>query len=354
MSNHARSREITHCRPLLFACLPLFLGLAGTELQPTASAEPVPLVFDTDMGNDIDDAMALSMIHALQSRGECKLLAVTLTKDNEHAVRFVDLLDTFYGRGQVPVGVVSGGVLPGDGKYLRQVATATDEGKLRYPHDLVDRADAPEAVKLLRKTLADQADGSVVVVQVCFSTNLAGLLESGPDDASALEGKALVRQKVRLLSAMAGAFTEPLRAKRFHEFNVVRDVPSARTVFDQWPTPIVTSGWEIGNAIKHPARSMRDDYGYVRHHPLQEAYHYYRGLAKDQPTYDLTSVLYAVRPERGYFDLSPSGRIVVEDDGFTSFQVDPAGRHRHLMARPEQVAAVREAQAMLCSQPPGR
>jgi inosine-uridine nucleoside N-ribohydrolase len=351
MSNPARTSEISCRRPLLLACLPLFLGLAATELQPSSAAEPVPLVFDTDMGNDVDDAMALSMIHALQSRGECKLLAVTLTKDNEHAVRFVDLLNTFYGRGQVPVGVVSGGVLPGDGKYLRQVATAEDDGKLRYPHDLIRRADAPEAVKLLRKTLAEEPDGSVVVVQVGFSTNLAGLLASGPDDASPLDGKALVRRKVRLLSAMAGAFTEPLKAKRFHEFNIVRDVASAQTVFHQWPTPIVTSGWEIGNAIRHPARSMREDYGYVPHHPLQEAYHYYRGLANDQPTYDLTSVLYAVRPDRGYFDLSPSGRIVVEDDGFTEFHVDPAGRHRHLMARPEQVVAVRKAQAMWCSQP---
>lgn len=353
MSNPARTVTTTRRRPLLLACLFLAFGLAATGPQPSRAGEPVPLIFDTDMGNDVDDAMALSMIHALQSRGECRLLAVTLTKDNEHAVRFVDLLNTFYGRGQVPVGVVSGGVLPGDGKYVRQVATAADDGKLRYPHDLVHRADAPDAVKLLRKTLAGQPDGSVVVVQVGFSTNLAGLLESEPDDASPLDGKALVLEKVRLLSAMAGAFTAPLKAKRFQEFNVVRDVPSAQTVFHQWPTVIVTSGWEIGNAIRHPARSMQDDYGYVSHHPLKEAYHYYRGLANDQPTYDLTSVLYAVRPDRGYFDLSPPGRIVVEDDGFTDFQVDPAGRHRHLMARPEQVAAVREAQAMLCSQPAG-
>ncbi|NQT15242.1 MAG: nucleoside hydrolase, partial [Planctomycetes bacterium] len=215
--------------------MPLFFVMVATGIRPSSAAEPVPLVFDTDMGNDVDDAMALAMIHALESRGECELLAVTLTKDNEQAVRFVDLLNTFYGRGQVPVGVVSGGVLPGDGKYLRQVATARDDGNLRYPHDLVDRADACEAVDVLRKALADQRDGSVVMVQVGFSTNLAALLGSGPDDASPLDGKTLVRQKVRLLSAMAGAFTEPLKAKRFHEFNVVRDVPSAQTVFHQWP-----------------------------------------------------------------------------------------------------------------------
>ena len=80
---------------------------------------------------------------------------------------------------------------------------------------------------------------------------------------------------------------------------------------------------------------------------------WYRGLANDQPTYDLTSVLYAVRPDRGYFDLSPPGRILVEDDGVTRFVLDRDGPHRYLMVRPEQIVRVREAQAMLCSQPPG-
>ncbi len=350
MPNTPRTAALRCRRPALACLLGLIASFVAGAIESPA-AEPVRLIFDTDMGNDVDDAMALSMIHALQSRGECKLLAVTLTKDNEYAVRFVDLLNTFFGRGDVPIGVVSGGVLPGDGKYLKQVATATNDGKPRYAHDLVSRADAPDAVALLRKVLAREPDGSVVMVQVGFSTNLAGLLQSGPDETSPLDGKALVKQKVRLLATMAGAFAEPVKTKR--EFNIAKDVPSAQTVFHEWPTPIVASGWEIGHWIKHPARSMQDDYGYVAHHPLREAYDYYRGLANDQPTYDLTSVLYAVRPDRGYFDLSPSGRIVVEDDGVTRFTLDPDGPHRHLMVRPEQIVRVREAQAMLCSQPPG-
>src|SRR5713226_6464550 len=69
------------------------------------AAEPVRVIFDTDMGNDIDDALALAMLHALESRGEAKLLAVTLTKDNPWAAAYVDLVDTFYRRGGIPIGV---------------------------------------------------------------------------------------------------------------------------------------------------------------------------------------------------------------------------------------------------------
>jgi len=314
--------------------------------------EPVRLVFDTDIGNDVDDAMALSMIHALESRGECRLLAVTVTKDNELAAPMIDLLNHFYGRGEIPIGMVQGGVTPQDGKYLRPVVTAEDQGKPRYPRKLRSGRDAPEAVGLLRKTLAAQPDGSVVMVQVGFSTNLARLLESRPDSVSPLGGTELVRQKVRLLSTMAGAFGEKMKGRK--EYNIVTDLPAAKKLFALWPTPIVASGWEIGNAIRHSGRSMREDYGYVTHHPLPEAYGYYRGLQNDQPTYDLTSVLYAVRPARGYFDLSPPGRIVVEESGPTRFVAEAGGPHRYLVVSPEQIARVREAQEMLCSQPPGR
>jgi purine nucleosidase len=335
-------------------------ALLATTAQPTLPAEasgPVRLIFDTDLGNDVDDTMALAMIHALKSRGECELLAVTITKDNRHAAPFVDLFNTFYGRGNVPIGVVRGGKTPEDFKYIRQVAAMVDGGKARYPHDLKSGLDAPEATTLLRRILAGEPDGSVVVVMVGFSTNMARLLDSKPDAISPLDGKSLVRRKVRLLSAMAGGYSAKLSAEKCKEYNVVMDAPSAQKVFHEWPTPIVASGFEIGEAILYPGRSIRDDYRYGKHHPLVDAYDLYRGRRNDQPTWDLTSVLYAVRPDRGYFNLSPPGRIEVQADGFAGFAADrkgatPSGNARFLIAGPLQIAQVREALVMLCSQPP--
>jgi hypothetical protein len=69
--------------------------------RPGNAPPVVRLIFDTDMGNDIDDALALGVIHALQNRRECELLAVTVTKDNEFSAPFVDLVNTFYGRGDI-------------------------------------------------------------------------------------------------------------------------------------------------------------------------------------------------------------------------------------------------------------
>ncbi len=339
-------------RRLSMYCLLLSLTVATPAFTQQPSRAPVRLIFDTDMGNDVDDAMALAMIHALESRGECKLLAVTLTKDNAYAAPFVDLVNTFYGRGNIPIGAVRGGVTPADGKYVRQVVTQKDGDRPRYPHDLKSGKDAPDAVALLRDVLAAEPDGSVVIAQVGFSTNLARLLDSKPDRHSPLDGKALVKRKVRLLSIMAGAFSEPLYKRRHKEYNVVQDIPSAQKVFHEWPTLLVASGFEIGIAIAHPGRSMQDDYRTVPHHPLRDAYALYRGLKNDQPTWDLTSVLYAVRPDRGYFTLTPPGRIRVDDESFTRFTPKANGSRRYLKVNAAQIARVREAQVMLCSQPP--
>ncbi|MBI3860882.1 MAG: DUF1028 domain-containing protein [Planctomycetia bacterium] len=326
-------------------------GTGATSRKVENESNRVRLIFDTDMGNDIDDALALGVIHGLQSRGECELLAVTLSKDNEFAAPYVDLVNTFYGRPEIPVGVGRNGKTPEDSKYIRLPAEAKDEqGRQRYPHRLKSGKDAPEAVGLLRKVLAAQPDGSVVMVVVGFSTNLARLIESRADEHSKLPGQDLIARKCRLLSMMGGMFSPQKREK---EYNVYTDLAAAKKVFAEWPTPVVASGFEIGQAIKYPATSIVYDFRYVAHHPLREAYELYQKMPYDRETWDLTSVLYAVRPNQGYFGLSQPGKIEVDNHEITQFKPAEGGPHRHLTVTPEQIVRVREALVQLASQPPG-
>jgi len=317
-----------------------------------APPRPVPVIFDTDMGNDVDDAMALAVLHALQSRGECRILAVTLTKADPLAGPFVDAINTFYGRGDIPVGVHRQPER-GHGSRFLKLARETDDGRLRYPNKL-DHATAPDARQLLRKVLAAQPDNSAVIVQVGFSSNLAALLDTPADDISPLTGMELVKAKVRLLSIMAGAFQTIDNNNRYLEFNIVRDIPAAQKLAKEWPTPAVWSGFEIGIALPYPAVSIERDFGYVQHHIIAEAYRLYQPPPHERPTWDLTAALYAVRPDRGYFDLSRPGRVVVEDDGFTRFVPDAKGRDRFLILNATQMARTREALVQLTSQPPQR
>ena len=309
---------------------------------------PVKMIFDTDIGNDIDDALALAMIHALADRGEADLLAVTVCKDNPWAGVYVDLVNHFYGRPKMPIGTVRNGKTLDDGKFVRKVSERKVGNEKVYPRSLKSGAEAPDAVEVLRRTLAGQPDGSVVVVSVGFMTNLARLLESAPDSISLLDGKALVKQKVRLYVMMAGAF-EP---SPDGEYNVVIDPEPARKVFEEWPTEIVASGFEIGREIPYPAESIEQDFAYVKNHPIAEAYRLYVEMPCDRPAWDLTAVLYAARPERGYFGLSGPGRISLDDKNITRFAAQDGGTHRYLTVTKEQIVRVKEALTLLSSAPP--
>ncbi|MCM2369471.1 nucleoside hydrolase [Aporhodopirellula aestuarii] len=328
---------------------------AAVAVAGDGQSHAVPLIFDTDIGNDCDDVLAMGVIHALQTRGECELQAVTITKDHELAAPFADVVNTFYGRGDIPIGVCRSGVTPKQGSF-NVLAAKKDDGKDRYEHDLRSGNDAPDAVDVLRETLADQEDGSVVIVQVGFSTNLANLLKSTADKHSDLSGLELVKKKVRLLSIMAGAFRQIVNKEGqlydHKEYNVVKDIPAAKTLVQDWPTPIIWSGFEIGKNLTYPHESILRDYQYVPHHPLPEAYTLYIPPPHDRPTWDLTSVLQAVRPDHGYFDLSATGRVHVADDGLTTFEESADARDRYLILREDQKGRAREALVQLSSQPP--
>ncbi len=293
----------------------------------------MPVVFDTDMGNDIDDAIALAILHALESRGESKLIAVTVTKDNPQAAPFIDAVNVFYGRSEIPIGVVKNGKTPEASKMLEAVVARSV-----YRRNLKDGRQAEEAVAVLRRVLEAQKDGSVVFVQVGFSTNLARLIESS---------RGLVARKARLLSIMAGQFPSGKP-----EYNVKIDIPAARKLFAEWPAPIVFSGFEVGNSMLFPASSIENEFAYVENHPIRDAYRGYKKMPYDRPTWDPTSALYAVRPERGYFSLSEPGRVTVDDAGRTIFTPSPGGTHRYLVLNDVQRARTLEAMIELASQPP--
>jgi inosine-uridine nucleoside N-ribohydrolase len=285
------------------------------------------LILDTDIGNDIDDALALAMIHGFESRAETRLLAVTITKDNRYAAPFVSLVNAFYGRPEIPVGVVRHGKTPDDSPML-QIAP------LRHAKTY------PEAVALLTRILTRESDGAVTIAQIGFSTNLARLVATPA-------GRRLVQQKVKALYLMAGNFAQPKP-----EYNVFTDAEAFRDLMKNWPTPIVFSGFEIGLEISFPYEAIQKDFQYNAHHPIVDAYKVYVGKPVDHPNWDSTAVLEAIRPDRGYFAFSETGRVSLGEKNTTVFTRDPKGNCRYLILKPDRAAAIRELIATLVSEPP--
>jgi inosine-uridine nucleoside N-ribohydrolase len=317
--------------------------LAAAMLTFTAYGA-VPVIFDTDMGNDVDDALALAILHTLTDRGECNLIGVTLTNASPAAVPYIHLFNRFYGRENLPVGAAIRKLPKGDLDGYLSATLKTAPAMWKKASD----GKAEPAVTVLRKLLASSRE-KVHIVQVGFSTNLNALLDSKPDSISPLDGMALVREKVALVSAMAGNFVEDKS-----EFNIHTDAESARSLLERWPGSIVFSGFEIGLNLKYPARGIDQHFRYVEWHPVVESYRAYKKMPYDRPTWDLTAALYAVRPDQDYFDLSAAGKVRVTSANLTLFAEKTGGLHRYLKVTAEQRTRVLEALMLLTSEPPRR
>ena len=286
------------------------------------------VIFDTDMGNDVDDALAIDMLYKYHSSGKINLMAVMLNKEGKYPPMFIDLLNTWYGQPRLPIGVSnrdSLSIVAGANFTKVVVNEKNDKGKPLYKRSRKKYNKLPEAYKLYRRLLSKKPDHSVTIVSVGFSTNLARLLESVADEYSPLSGKELVAQKVDRLVVMAGHFED----SKYREYNVVNDIPSCQKVFAEWPTAIYASGFEIGLRIKYPAKSIENDFTWTPHHPITDAYKAYLPKIEDRPTWDLTAVLFAIDPGTR-FSVSPAGRITVTDEGCTLYSQDAQANRYYL------------------------
>lgn len=311
------------------------------------------VIFETDIGNDIDDALALDMLYKYMDQGRIDLLAVMLNKCVPAPGEYMDIMGTWYGYPDVPVGIVRDGTDDPYGKYAQQVVDLKNEdGTMMFARSHKSYDELPDAHMLYRQILARQKDNSVVIASVGFSTNLARLLDTPADEFSPLTGRELVKRKVRLLVPMAGHITD----LGHHEYNVVKDIPAAQKVFAQWPTQIAVSPFEVGLAIEYPGASMADDFTWTSQHPMVESYRAWGNgnLLYDRPTWDLTAVLYAVEGD-SWFTMSEPGSIEITPEGSSVFTPCPDGKVRYMKVDDAQCAAILgRFKEVITSQPKAR
>ena len=56
--------------------------------KPTETKIPVPVIFDTDVGNDIDDVLAMQMLFNYENAGTIDLLGITISKSNPYSIEY--------------------------------------------------------------------------------------------------------------------------------------------------------------------------------------------------------------------------------------------------------------------------
>lgn len=333
----------------LFIIFSFLLSCSGGTPKGDVDRQKINVIFDTDMGNDVDDALALDMLYKYLDQGRINLLGIATNKKSPYCVEYIDIMNTWYGYPDIPIGVVVDGTdMANNDNFIRVVCQMEKDGKPAFERTVKDYETFPSSVALYRKLLAAQEDNSVNIISVGFSTNLAQLLDSQGDKFSPLTGKELVAQKVRLLSAMMGHFQD----ENFSEFNVNCDIPAAQKVVDEWPTPIAASPFELGETILYPASSIENDFKWKEPNPLVEGYKAYMKMPYDRQTWDLTSVLYVIESDKGFFGESPAGTINIDDKGITRFTPDEKGKHKYLTVTEQQREQIRDYFVHLITQKP--
>jgi purine nucleosidase len=183
----------------------LFFFLLLTSL---ANAQPV--IFDTDIGTDIDDAYALA---ALIHRPDLHVLGITTVSGDAvaRARLAAKLLHVAGGRwAHVPVYAGSSGST----QYMKQVEWA-------------DGFNSPSlhstgGVDFMRRQI-NAHPGEVTIIAVGELTNIAALLESAPG----------IGKKIRAISLMGGSLYRGYApgSKPEPEWNIKSNAAAARTVF---------------------------------------------------------------------------------------------------------------------------
>ena len=279
--------------------------------------KPINIMFDTDAGSDCDDMMALAyLIYARRHLG-IKLLAVTHCLNGSYGIPAIRAFFRHYGEPITAVGKAVNGVTLPD-KYCYAV---TD--RFGTPEDL---HNIPDAVPTLRRALAE-CDGKCIICAVGHFTNIAQLIRSEGDEFSPLCGIDLLREKCEKLVVMAAKFRENENGVLDADWNIRKDVPSAKIMLDECPVPIVVLPSETGKYMM-TGRGTVEKYG--RTDPLSLSFIEFLTccgipLSAGRHSWDPAAAVYAVEGCREFLVESERGTISLTDDGVTRFNPDENG-----------------------------
>lgn len=298
----------------------------------------VPLViYDTDLCSSADDLFALEMFYRYEDEGRCRLLGVMVDREGERNAAFADVMNTYFGHGDVPVGLVRDGIKEPKVwiDYAHVADTKDGDGQPMFGRSIADYSALPDGWRLYRRLLAAQPDHSVSIVSVGFVTCLAQLLQSAPDSYSSLSGVELVRQKVKCIYLQGGVFGEAEEP----DFNFAQGLTFAKTFFQKWPQEVdmVFLPMEAGQDVEYTPEQVIADVSWTDAHPIKQVY-MQCDCNTGQRMWDVMPVVQAVGGD-ALFSLSGRGTVTLTDQAETIFTPSATGNCRYQLPGTKEWAA---------------
>jgi hypothetical protein len=301
---------------------------------PSSSA--TPLIIDTDMMTDCDDAAALGMAHALADNGELNILGVVLsTRDhnNKHG-NVISAINYYYNRPNIPIGIPS---RPNMDDIRMEYCPFSVDIYANHPHDGIANQDRPAAVDVYRQLLHDAEDHSVTIVVIGNFYNIEDLLKSPGDQIDDRNGRDLLAAKAQKM-IITGGWMLPKNRGRKADVNLggksnglIAAATASSYTFAHWPAEIIISGADLGETIITGLI-----YNDLEESPMKVAYrHAYNSLVDGRPSPDQTAILIATRglEHNGvtYWQVETDGYADVNSQGQLFWQTTPNKNHQYLI-----------------------
>jgi len=284
-------------------------------MQAGPEKPPLGIVFDANLGHTIDSVLALALLHGFAGKQQCRVASLTINCPDLRAAQLCDVIERFYASATgpglggfvpapAPIGITEGHK-PAPTTF--PVLAKVWESKIAQWNDTA----IPEL--LIRNSLMATYDGDAAMVLTGPATNLLALLKL-------YDILPLIAAKVRLLSIAGNEFTA--------------DLPAARRVLEEWPTPIVFCSPEVGEQLPFPGASIDTAFSYNPTHPIAAAYKAAKAMPYDANGQALAATLYAIKAKPDYFTLSEPGTFSLNAAGKVDFKPTAQGKHRWLKADP--------------------
>ena len=276
----------------------LLMTTAAGRVGAQTAARPEPVILDTDIGDDIDDAFALGLI---LTSPELKLVGVTTTfGDTELRARLVERYLTAVGRGDVPV-------LAGVKTEAKNVPT-----QRAYAERGPEKTHGDAVAFLLEQARAHP--GEITLIAIGALTNVKTAIARDAEGFRKLKRVVLMGGSVdRGYDGQKGERRPPDA-----EWNFVCDPAGAQTLLDSG-VPVFVMPLD-STQVHLPAKEQEKIFahGSAVTDQITLLYHQWAansGSETKVPTlFDPVAVTYAFRP-----DLCPAEpmRLVVDEKGFS-------------------------------------
>lgn len=202
-------------------------------------SETVPVLFDTDIGSDIDDALALAY---LLRQPRCELLGVTtVTGEPEVRARLVDAVCQAFGRKEVPI------YAGADRPLLieqRQPEAPQRTALKKWPHR--EQFGANMAVDFLRQTIRSRP-GEITLLSVGPLTNVGLLFALDPEIPRLLKRYVL----------MGGVYVSRPAGYGLTEWNAMLDPHATAIAFAARAPGTRAVGLDVTTKCRMPAAECR-------------------------------------------------------------------------------------------------